>query len=60
MRRWTPLLALLVACASGSEATRTATASGSASTGAGGPTLYDRLGRPSVLCEGTPIRAVLS
>jgi len=45
MRRWTPLLALLVACASGSEATRTATASGSASTGAGGPTLYDRLGR---------------
>ena len=45
MRRWTPLLALLVACASGSEATRTATASGSASTGAGGPTHYDRLGR---------------
>jgi hemoglobin len=45
MRRWTPLLALLVACASGSEATRTATASGSSSSSAGGPTLYDRLGR---------------
>ena len=45
MRRWTPLLALLVACASGSAATRTATASASASPGAGGPTLYDRLGR---------------
>lgn len=45
MRRWTPLLALLVACASGSEATRTATASGSSSSSAGGATLYDRLGR---------------
>ena len=45
MPRWSPFLVLLVACASGSEATRTATASGSASTGAGGPTLYDRLGR---------------
>lgn len=45
MRRWTPLLALLVACASGSEASRTATASGSSSSSAGGPTLYDRLGR---------------
>ena len=43
MRRWTPLLALLVACASGSEATRS-TASGSAST-PGRPSLYDRLGR---------------
>ena len=43
MRRWTPLLALLVACASGSEATRTAT--GSSSSSAGGPSLYDRLGR---------------
>ena len=42
MRRWTPLLALLVACASGSEATRTATGSSSS---AGGPSLYDRLGR---------------
>ena len=45
MRRWTPLLALLVACASGSEATRTATASGSASTGAGGPGGRRGLGR---------------
>src|SRR5215475_5203706 len=43
MRRWTPLLALLVACASGSEATRTAT--GSSSSSAGGPSLYERLGR---------------
>jgi hemoglobin len=43
MRRWMPLLALLVACASGSEATRTAT--GSSSSSAGGPSLYDRLGR---------------
>ena len=43
MRRWTPLLALLVACASGSEAARTAT--GSSSSSAGGPSLYDRLGR---------------
>jgi hemoglobin len=43
MRRWTPLLALLVACASGSEATRTA--SGSSSSSAGGPSLYERLGR---------------
>ena len=41
MRRWTPLLALLVACASSSEATRS-TASASAP---GGPTLYERLGR---------------
>jgi len=45
MRRWTPLLALLVACASSSEATRP---SGSAST-PGGPTLYERLGgRPGI------------
>lgn len=43
MRRWTPLLALLVACASGSEATRFAP--GSSSSAPGGPTLYDRLGR---------------
>ena len=45
MRRWTPLLALLVACASGSEATRTATASASTPSSGGGPSLYDRLGR---------------
>lgn len=45
MRRWTPLLALLVACASGSEATRPATASASSSASAGGPSLYERLGR---------------
>lgn len=47
MRRWTPLLALLVACASGSEATRS-DARASPSTGsaaAGGPSLYERLGR---------------
>jgi hemoglobin len=43
MRRWTPLLALLVACASGSEASRSAGASGSSS--AGVPSLYERLGR---------------
>jgi len=42
MRRWTPLLALLVACASGSEATRSAASSASTP---GGPTLYERLGR---------------
>ena len=48
MRRWTPLLALLVACASGSEATRSSSSSGSAST-PGGPSLYDRLGhRPGI------------
>jgi hemoglobin len=45
MRRWTPLLALLVACASSSEATRSTTTSGSGSSAAGGPTLYERLGR---------------
>jgi hemoglobin len=45
MRRWTPLLALLVACASGSEASRSASASGSSSSSAGGPSLYERLGR---------------
>jgi hemoglobin len=44
MRRWTPLLALLVACASGSEAARPSTPAGSAST-PGGPSLYERLGR---------------
>jgi hemoglobin len=45
MRRWTPLLALLVACASSSEATRSTASSGSAATGPGGPSLYERLGR---------------
>lgn len=45
MRRWTSLLALLVACASGSEAARPTTASPSSSASAGGPSLYDRLGR---------------
>jgi len=44
MRRWTPLLALLVACASGSEATRSSTSPASASA-PGGPSLYERLGR---------------
>jgi len=44
MRRWTPFLALLVACASGSEATRSSSSPGSAST-PGGPSLYERLGR---------------
>ncbi len=47
MRRWTPLLALLVACASGSEASRSAGTSGSSSSSAGGPSLYERLGRRS-------------
>ena len=42
MRRWTPILALLVACASGSEASRP---SGATASTAGGPSLYDRLGR---------------
>src|SRR5215475_5477954 len=42
MRRWTPLLALLVACASGSEATRSSTSPASAST-PGGPRLYERV-----------------
>jgi len=47
LRRWTPLLALLVACASGSEASRSTSASGSSSSSssAGGPSLYERLGR---------------
>ena len=44
MRRWTPLLALLVACASGSEATRSASGS-SSSSAPGGANLYERLGR---------------
>ena len=47
MHRWSPLLVLLAACASGSGATR---ADGSAPTAsssepAGGPSLYERLGR---------------
>ena len=46
MRRWTPLLALLAACASGSDATRSAApAASSSGSASGGPTLYDRLGR---------------
>ena len=44
MRRWTPLLALLVACASSSEATHSTVPSGAASS-PGGPSLYERLGR---------------
>ncbi|HVP60248.1 MAG TPA: group 1 truncated hemoglobin [Myxococcaceae bacterium] len=48
MRCWSPLLALLVACASGSEATRpdarASTPSSTTSSG-GGPSLYERLGR---------------
>src|SRR5215470_10800681 len=48
MRRWTPLLALLVACASSSEATKSAAGSSRASA-PGGPSLYDRLGgRPGI------------
>ena len=47
MRRWTPLLALLVACASSSEAARSdarpSTSTGSSA--AGGASLYERLGR---------------
>ena len=47
MHRWSPLLVVLVACASGSDATRAdapaSTASSSAT--AGGPSLYERLGR---------------
>ncbi len=46
MHRWSPLLVLLVACASGSEATRPAVpASAAASSVATGPSLYERLGR---------------
>lgn len=41
MRRWSPLLVLLVACASGFETTRSPSTAGSA----GGPSLYERLGR---------------
>jgi len=47
MRRWTSLLALLAACASGSGTSRPdapATAGGSAPSAAG-PSLYERLGR---------------
>ena len=49
MHRWSPLLVLLVACASGSDATRPdahgATASPATSGSSGGPNLYERLGR---------------
>lgn len=46
MHRWSPLLVLLVACASGSEVTRPAVpASAAASSVATGPSLYERLGR---------------
>jgi hemoglobin len=48
MPRWSPFLVLLVACASGSEATRPDAHGGSASAAtasAGGPSLYERLGR---------------
>ena len=46
MHRWSLLLVLLVACASGSEATRPAApAPSAASSGAAGPSLYERLGR---------------
>lgn len=45
MHRWSPLLVLLVACASGSEATRAAPASAAASSATAGPSLYERLGR---------------
>ncbi|HZJ55511.1 MAG TPA: group 1 truncated hemoglobin [Myxococcaceae bacterium] len=46
MRRWTPLLALLAACASGSEATRSDPRAPSSSGSApGASSLYERLGR---------------
>ena len=45
MYRWSPLLVLLVACASGSEATRPDAHGGSAPAAADGPSLYERLGR---------------
>ncbi len=46
MRRWSPLLVLLLACASGSEATRPdARTSATPSSFPGGPGLYERLGR---------------
>ena len=48
MPRWSPFLVLLVACASGSEATRPDAHGGSApaaASPAGGPSLYERLGR---------------
>jgi len=46
MHRWSPLLVLLVACASGSEATRPAApAPAAASSGGAGSSLYERLGR---------------
>ncbi len=48
MHRWSPLLALLVACASGSEATRPdarPTAASASGPGSAGLSLYERLGR---------------
>jgi len=51
MRRWSLLPLLLVACASGSEATRpdphpsATTGTAAASGGSSGPSLYERLGR---------------
>lgn len=45
MRRWSPLLVLLVACASGPEATRLDARPSAGSTSAAGPSLYERLGR---------------
>ena len=46
MHRWSPLLVLLVGCASGSEATRPAAPPpAAASSGAAGPSLYERRGR---------------
>jgi hemoglobin len=51
MPRWSPFLALLVACASGSEATRPDAHAAAASSPAGGPSLYDRLGRRPAIDE---------
>ena len=49
MPRWSPFLVLLVACASGTEATRSDAAHGgsapAATSSAGGSSLYERLGR---------------
>ena len=47
MHRWSPLLVVLVACASGSDATRADAPASTASSSptAGGPSLYERLGR---------------
>lgn len=45
MHRWSPLLVLLVACASGSDAARSDTHATATSGTPGGPSLYERLGR---------------